>query len=121
LAPNALRVLDHIGIYDRLRVQGYNYEELAFTNGSGVELGRLLNGSQKEYHYPALRIHRVVVREELIKAVKEAGIPIHWEKKCIGVRTESETSAIVEFAGDETIEAAFVVGADGIHSKIRPF
>jgi 2-polyprenyl-6-methoxyphenol hydroxylase-like FAD-dependent oxidoreductase len=121
LAPNALRVMDHIGIYDRIRIQGYNYKELAFSNGSGQELGKLLNGSQREYNFPALRIHRAIVRSELIQAVEEAEIPIHWNKKCVGIKNETETGAIVEFEGGETVEAQFVIGADGIHSKIRPF
>lgn len=72
--PNALRVMDHIGIYDRLRTCGYNYEELAFTNGAGHVLGKFLNSSQKEYNFSALRIHRTAVRQELIWEVEEQGI-----------------------------------------------
>ncbi|KAK9235883.1 hypothetical protein V1525DRAFT_434239 [Lipomyces kononenkoae] len=121
LAPNALRVLDHLGIYDRLRLLGYNYEELGFTNGSGMILGKLWNGSQKVYNFPALRIHRSIVKEELIRECEKKGIEIRWGKKCTGVEEEREGSAVVRFEDGETVEAQFVVGADGIHSKIRPF
>lgn len=121
LAPNALRVLDHVGIYDRIRTQGFNYEELAFLNGSGVTLGTLFNGSQKIYNYPALRIHRSIVRGTLVEELGRQGISITYGKKCVGVKSESDKSAIVEFEGGETLEAEFVIGCDGIHSHIRPF
>jgi 2-polyprenyl-6-methoxyphenol hydroxylase-like FAD-dependent oxidoreductase len=35
LAPNAVRVLNNVGILDSLRPQRFSYEELAFMNGSG--------------------------------------------------------------------------------------
>jgi hypothetical protein len=75
--------MDHIGIYDQLRTSGYNYEELAFTNGAGHVLGKFLNGSQKEYNFPALRIHRAVVREELIRAVERQGIEVYWGARSV--------------------------------------
>ncbi|KAK9427796.1 hypothetical protein V1505DRAFT_395789 [Lipomyces doorenjongii] len=121
LAPNALRVLDHLGIYDRLRLRGYSYEELAFVNGSGLVLGKLWNGSQKVYNFPALRIHRSIVKEELIRECEKKGIDIRWGKKCTGVEEERDGSAVVGFEDGERVEAQFVVAADGIHSKIRPF
>ena len=121
LAPNALRVMDHVGIYDSLQKSGFNYEELAFTNGAGEVLGKFLNGSQKNYHFPALRIHRVVLREQLLEEVKRQGIPIHWNKKCVHVSGESSSSATVLFEDGNVVEANFIVGTDGIHSRIRGF
>ncbi|MCJ1394007.1 hypothetical protein MMC18_006884 [Xylographa bjoerkii] len=120
LAPNAQRVLDHIGIYDTLRNSGCNYEELYFTNSAGTVLGKFLNGSQKAYNFPALRIHRTVVRDELIAELGRQGIPVHYNKKCIGVKKDTENEVTVSFADGETVVAEFVVGADGIHSRIRP-
>jgi 2-polyprenyl-6-methoxyphenol hydroxylase-like FAD-dependent oxidoreductase len=119
LAPNALRVLHHVGVYDRLRLQGYNYEEIAFMNGSGLVLGRLLNGSQKVYNFPALRIHRSVVKEELIRECEKKGIEIQWGRKCTGIEEETERGVVVNFADGKKVKARFVVGADGIHSHVR--
>jgi 2-polyprenyl-6-methoxyphenol hydroxylase-like FAD-dependent oxidoreductase len=113
--------MDHIGIYDRLRTSGYNYGELAFTNGAGHVLGKFLNGSQKEYNFPALRIHRTTVRQELIREVERQGIEIYWNKKCVGMKEEHENGATVHFEDGEAVAAEFVIGTDGIHSHIRPF
>lgn len=121
LAPNALRVLDHVGVYDIVRNQGFNYEELCFTSGQGHLLGKFLNGSIKTYHFPALRIHREVVKQALRRKVEEEGIPIYYEKKATKVVEETDSNATVEFEDGEKVTADFVVGADGIHSHIRPF
>lgn len=121
LAPNALRVLDHIGIFDRIRTKGFNYEELAFSNGSGQTLGQFFNGNEKIYDYRALRIHRSIVRGTLVEELEHQGIPIKYGKKCLGVKAEGQKSAVVEFEGGENVEAEFVIGCDGIHSTIRPF
>jgi 2-polyprenyl-6-methoxyphenol hydroxylase-like FAD-dependent oxidoreductase len=127
LAPNALRVLDRLGAYEALRTSGFNYEELTFASRSGAELGRFRNGSSSQYNFLALRIHRTLVREELLRRVKKAGIPVHWSKKCIGVVAETATtkdgdgSATVSFEDGESVTARFVVAADGIHSQVRSF
>jgi 2-polyprenyl-6-methoxyphenol hydroxylase-like FAD-dependent oxidoreductase len=118
MAPNAARVLDHIGVYSRLRPQGFAYEGIDFENGAGQHLGTFLNGSQKEYAFPALRIHRVILHDELVAACKQRGIEMHFEKKFKDVQ-ESDQGVVVEFDDGEKVEAEFLVGCDGIHSKVR--
>jgi 2-polyprenyl-6-methoxyphenol hydroxylase-like FAD-dependent oxidoreductase len=39
----------------------------------------------------------------------------------VGVKEEHENGATVLFEGGEVVAAEFVVGTDGIHSRIRPF
>ncbi len=61
------------------------------------------------------------MRDELIMELERQEIPIHYNKKCSGIRDENENSAVVVFEDGTTVEADFVIGADGIHSRIRPF
>ena len=56
-----------------------------------------LNGSQREYNFPALWIHRTTVREELVREVERQGIEMHWGKKCVSVIEESERGATLLF------------------------
>jgi 2-polyprenyl-6-methoxyphenol hydroxylase-like FAD-dependent oxidoreductase len=121
LAPNALRVLDHLGLYETLRSQGFSYEDIAFVNRSCKELGRFQNGNIEKYHYRALRIHRSIVHAELLKRVEQQGIPIYWDKKCVGIESETEDSAVVKFEDGESVTANVVVAADGVHSRVRSF
>ena len=120
LAPNALRVLDHLGVYDKIRTQGYNYDKISYVNGTGTTLGVFLNGSQKVYNYEAVRIHRTIVRDVLREHCAHHGLKIHYGKRYVGL-TEDEGSktVTVEFADGETVTSDFVIGADGIHSHIR--
>ncbi|MCJ1306330.1 hypothetical protein MMC08_009150 [Hypocenomyce scalaris] len=62
------------------------------------ELGTVLNGSQRLYHFPALRIKRHIVRQELLRAAQAAGVDIHFGRKCIGIVNEDNASIAVKFA-----------------------
>jgi len=119
LAPNALRVLDSIGVYDQIRVMGYNYDEVYLSNPHGTELGRFLNGSPRFYNYPATRVHRRDVRDLLLARLDAEGIPVHYSKKFKEVVEETASSVTVAFEDGTRATGDFVVGCDGIHSRIR--
>ena len=118
LAPNALRVLDHLGVYDKIRLQGFNYEDIWFANGAGTTLGHFLNGSQKKYNYQAIRIPRTKVRDALREQCKLQGVEIRYEKSCTSV-SEEGNKVTLSFVDGKTVTSDFVIGADGIHSHIR--
>jgi 2-polyprenyl-6-methoxyphenol hydroxylase-like FAD-dependent oxidoreductase len=121
LSPNALRVLDHIGVYESLRTQGFAFDEVAFLNGRGGHLAWVLNGSYEAYNFPALRINRAAIRTTLIGELNRIGVPIYYEKKVTGISGETADSASVEFADGETVTAQHIVGAEGIHSRVRKY
>ena len=121
LAPNALRVLDIAGVYDKIRRTGFNYEQLYLLNHHGAELGQFRNGSQKDYNYPAVRIHRREVRNFLLERLKDLDIPIHYKVKFTHVVSETDQNVTVAFDDGSERTADFVVGCDGIHSKVRHY
>jgi len=118
LAPNGVRVLQHIGVYDELRTQGFSYEQLQISNAHSQPLGRLWHGSRKHYNFQCLRIHRSTVQKELLKEAKAQGIPIVYGKKLVAL-TEKHDGVEITFADNETVRASFVIGADGVHSNVR--
>jgi 2-polyprenyl-6-methoxyphenol hydroxylase-like FAD-dependent oxidoreductase len=136
LAPNALRVLRSIGVYDEIRSQGYNYEGLDFLSSRNLAvLGRVQNGSLKHYGFEALRVSRHLVRQALLVELLRQGIEIRYDSKCIQIteddiylqEEEEEEEAgryggvTVEFANGHVERGDFVVGADGIHSSVRKY
>lgn len=109
-------------------MRGFIYEKIHFVNGKGAEIGFVFHGNSELYNFPSLRIKRSILKEELVRLVKREGIPIYWGKKCVHVVSEtaatapqSSGSVTVEFSDGEKVSAGFVVGADGIHSRVRPF
>ena len=111
--------MDSVGLYDKIRVTGYNYEELYLSNPQGHQLGLFLNGSQHRYNYPAVRIHRRDVRNLLIEHLGEEGIPIHYNKRFKEIVEETASSVTVAFTDGTQATGDYVIGCDGIHSKIR--
>ncbi|EHK50920.1 uncharacterized protein TrAtP1_009298 [Trichoderma atroviride] len=118
LAPNALRVLQHVGVYDTVRPQGYRYENIHMSNARSQALGTLRQGSPKHYNFSSLRIHRAIVQKALLDELKVQGIPVVFGKKLVQLHEEKEFVEL-EFADGTTARASFAIGADGVHSRVR--
>ncbi|KAJ5766771.1 uncharacterized protein N7511_004387 [Penicillium nucicola] len=119
LSPNALRILDNIGIYKNIKTRGFNFNNLYFR--TSVPLDSYEFGSEEKYGYDALRIYRRELIDALLTATKEAGIEIHYGKKFIQILAETESNVTWEFDDGTTATAACLVGADGIHSQVRKY
>lgn len=124
LAPNAVHVLDQLGLYQTLLPHGFAYEEYTFLSSRNCSrIATVLNGSVERYGYPALRISRHVLRQTLLNAVTEAGIEVRFEHKLTNV-SESAKGVSVSFSATTTTTTTtsmfdYLVGCDGIHSRVR--
>ncbi|KAF2686353.1 kynurenine 3-monooxygenase [Lentithecium fluviatile CBS 122367] len=118
LSPNALRVLDSVGVYQRVRERGYNLDILAFKDADGNTTDEYYFGSEKLYDYPAVRIMRKELLDELRAMLRERNVPVHYNYKLASVVDRPDE---VEFAFEngQTASAPLVIGADGIHSTVR--
>ncbi|KAI2968812.1 hypothetical protein CBS147323_4208 [Aspergillus niger] len=121
LSPNALRILDTLGVYSRIRSEAYDFDHLYFRSPADTPLDTYEFGSAAKYGYSGMRIYRHVLIRELSAMVAEAGVPIHYHKKFSRVITETESSITWEFEDGTTETATCLVGADGIHSKVRKY
>jgi 2-polyprenyl-6-methoxyphenol hydroxylase-like FAD-dependent oxidoreductase len=100
--------------------QGWNYEEFRFLSSRNLgHIGTVLNGSQRRYGYKALRVSRGIVRQTLVEALRERGIPVHYNARCVAIRETGRGTVVATFADGRTEEADFLIGADGIHSCVR--
>ncbi len=119
LSPNALRVLDAIGVYERIRNKGFHFETLTFKNEHDETTDVYYFGHEELYGYKAFRVYRQVLIDELKLMLDECGIEVKYEMKFTNMIAETSESVEFAFADGSVSTASLLIGADGIHSTIR--
>jgi len=75
--------------------------------------------SAKRCGTPHVMLHRADLHALLAEAVgRLKPDAVHLAKRCIGL-TQSDRQVEIRFETGETASAAYVIGADGIHSRVR--
>ena len=121
LAPNAMRILEEIGLLARIQKQGHSFDTIIFKDSAGRTTDRFLMGSVPRYGYHAMRIHRHAVITELKNLAAERGIAVHFERQISHVLEENQDGVTFQFADGSSDHASVLIGADGIHSHIRGY
>jgi salicylate hydroxylase/6-hydroxynicotinate 3-monooxygenase len=119
MSPNAVKALRGLGLETAVR-------KTAFRPGSwqnrqwdtGELMYELPLGTEAEQRYGAayLQMHRGDLHEALLSAIPEGTIEL--DKQLTGVEPGPGGSKLL-FAEGGTAEADLVIGADGIHSRVR--
>ncbi|KAI1327106.1 kynurenine 3-monooxygenase [Xylariaceae sp. FL0255] len=121
LSPNSLRIMDGMGLTAKLREKSFPFEYVYYKNAEEKTMDRYPLGSEELYGFEALRIYRQELLDILYEECFARKIPVHFNKKYTGVTEETLTSVAFKFADGTTETAALVIGADGIHSKMREY
>jgi salicylate hydroxylase len=119
LAPNATRLLHRLGLKEQLRavaVRPCAFEMRRWDDNS--VLCRTPLGEQCEQYFgaPYYTVHRADLHRCLLERLPP-GI-VHSGLHCTGVR-ELQSDVQLQFADGSSARADLVVGADGIHSRVR--
>jgi salicylate hydroxylase len=122
ISPNGTRVLLALGLEEALRsiaVNPLRKEIRHWRSGKTWNWYELGMTSAQRYRSPHVLLHRGDLHGLLVGAVKRLKPDaIHLGRRCVDV-IQSHDEVNVRFENGESIHAAFVIGADGIHSKIR--
>jgi 2-polyprenyl-6-methoxyphenol hydroxylase-like FAD-dependent oxidoreductase len=120
LTPNALRIFDRVGVYGQIQAAGYSHDDGNMINSSSGEvMAKVILGSKERYGYPAVRMYRSALREALLDEVEKQGIVVKYGIRCLGIESEDENGVTMNFSDGGQVKASFVIGADGINSKVR--
>ncbi|HEY2961068.1 MAG TPA: FAD-dependent monooxygenase, partial [Pyrinomonadaceae bacterium] len=108
LWPNALRVLERLGLADTILEHAGEMDEIRWLDHRGSLLNR--------FAIPrSVALHRADLQAKLLHAFPPAWIKLGHTLKAYDDR---EDKIVASFAHGE-VEADFLIGADGIHSQVR--
>lgn len=119
LSPNALRVLDSVGVYQRVRSKALEFDVLTFKDGKDETTDVYYFGSEKLYGYDAIRIMRKELLDEMRAMLRERNIPIQFGSKLTAITSDGPDTVEFTFSNGQAGSAPLLVGADGIHSTVR--
>jgi 2-polyprenyl-6-methoxyphenol hydroxylase-like FAD-dependent oxidoreductase len=114
IAPNGLRVLEELGLADTLLAQGHPCNDMAFRNHHG----RLIGVVRTARAGCAVNVMRAVVHRVLRDEAARRGIDIRYHKRVTSV-VEAGREVVATFEDGTTEVGDFLVGADGVHSRVR--
>ena len=107
--PNAMRVLERLGLGTMIREHAGEMTEIRWLDQRGNLLNRVSIAN-------AVALHRADLQSTLLHALPEQNIRLG--KRLLVYETRKD-KVVARFATGEKIEADFLVGADGIHSRVR--
>jgi 2-polyprenyl-6-methoxyphenol hydroxylase-like FAD-dependent oxidoreductase len=123
--PHAIRELAGLGLLDRLDDIAIRTDELHYLNRHGQEVWRESRGVDAGHDVPQFSIHRGRLQSVIHNAVEErlGKEAIHTGRR-LGAFTQDEGGVTAHFfdrsgAHVETARGDILIGADGIHSKVR--
>ncbi|KAJ7473813.1 putative kynurenine 3-monooxygenase [Mycena galericulata] len=123
LGPNALQVLDrYAGVYDQIRAAGFSYHRVGAYADDGEKFGEIAAGEEGkgDEGYPSVRVMRSTLHTVLLDAGEEMGdmITVKWGAKLSRIE-EDEQGVTAYFEDGSEAQGDILIGADGMHSKVR--
>ena len=111
--PNAMRVLDHLGLADSICDQGGRLEKSSWLRWDGQNLNSFIF---PQTDLPAVAVHRAILQQTLLAAFPSESI--HLNHVFAGYE-QLPDRVIARFENASSFESEILIGADGLHSRTR--
>jgi 2-polyprenyl-6-methoxyphenol hydroxylase-like FAD-dependent oxidoreductase len=118
LAPNGLAALDAIGALELARSVGTSTRSHVMFGATGRQLGTLTAGTALADGTQSLTMKRSHLGWLLTEEARTRGIEVHEDAKVVSASSDHD-HAVVQLADGRELTADLVIGADGVHSKVR--
>src|SRR5438067_1933075 len=122
LAANGTRVLYALGVGEELKAlscEAQGKEIRLWNTGETWKLFDLGPASIERYGFPYFTVYRPDLLDVLARAVRrEKGDAIHLGARCTAF-TQEDSGVTLELENGATARGAALIGADGVHSRIR--
>ncbi|WP_433678080.1 FAD-dependent monooxygenase [Nocardia sp. CA-119907] len=123
LAPNAIRILDQLGLaaaIERIAVRPKNLVFLDIDSGEQLATVDLADRFVARYGQSYSVLHRGDLLDALLDACRaQANITLETNKTVTGIANRENNTVVVDFADSTQYVCDAVVGADGLWSKTR--
>ena len=122
--PNSMRILQQLGVADRIAVSGCTPETRdvrRWEDGSLIAGATLGAEVRRVYGAPYVTMHRADLHSALLAAAQEStgdSVDIRFGSSVVDSRTDGDKAVAVLSDGTEVI-GDVVVGGDGLHSRVR--
>jgi salicylate hydroxylase len=122
VAPNALSVLDALGVGEAAKKNALLIERLVMMDGvTGQEVANIPcdDRFRARFGNPYAVAHRADIHGALLEACRTSDlIALRTQQRVVGFALD-DAGVSVELQSGERIAAAALVGADGVHSAVR--
>lgn len=118
IANNAMQVYRHLGLAEQLIAKGVRISTVMLTDFTLNVLDETpLASFEQKYQLANIAIHRSELHQVLVDAV---GVEhIHLNKRLHDIALDSKGKYTLEFEDHSTMAHDYVIGADGLRSKVR--
>jgi 2-polyprenyl-6-methoxyphenol hydroxylase-like FAD-dependent oxidoreductase len=119
IAPNGMRVLAAIGLADDMIAAGSISESFDFCSKSGRRIGSINQNMKQRFGQPAVNMRRSTLTEAIINTAWCENVELRFEKRLARIEDRADRPIVAHFTDGSSTEGDFIIGADGVHSKVR--